>query len=207
MRTLTASVAIALAGTGVLSWRTHAFRAFTFDSVTRARLLSRPHTLPEVVFEDHLGRRFRTANLRGRPSVVTFMYTRCRTVCNYIGWEMAKLNQNLTQGTERVRLLSISLDPNEDRAGLSGYTDHFAKGRDRWLVVRVPDRGQLRELLRILGVIVIVERDGELTHNAILYITDANLRITELRDWTDLGADSRWPFVEGPSRSPEERRP
>ena len=84
---------------------------------------------PEFVLLDQDGFRFTPAELRGKVSVVTFIYATCTDTCPLLTAKMASLQKPLGAdfGT-RVRFVSITVDPQVDTpAVLKSYaTAHGA---------------------------------------------------------------------------------
>ena len=66
----------------------------------------------------------------GRPVVVNFVYTSCTTICPMSSQEFSLLQQRLGPAGERVHLVSISIDPEQDTpARLRSYAQHFHAGK------------------------------------------------------------------------------
>lgn len=62
------------------------------------------------------GERFGTADLAGRPYVVTFLYTDCPDVCLLIGQELREAFELLGERSGEVGALAVSVDPGGDTA-------------------------------------------------------------------------------------------
>ena len=62
----------------------------------------------------------------GRPVVLNFIYTSCTTICPMNSQVFEQLQDDLGSGNERVHLLSISIDPEQDTpARLRAYAAQF----------------------------------------------------------------------------------
>lgn len=69
---------------------------------------------------------------QGTPVVLTFMYTTCTTVCPEVGAGLASLQAQLGEKAERVRLVSVSLDPDNDTPkAMKEYLGRF-RARAGW---------------------------------------------------------------------------
>ena len=67
----------------------------------------------------------------GRPVVLNFVYTSCTTICPVSSQEFSLLQEKLGKAQERVHLVSISIDPEQDTpARLREYAGHFRAGKD-----------------------------------------------------------------------------
>jgi protein SCO1/2 len=65
----------------------------------------------------------------GRPVVLAFIYTTCTTVCPVTSATMAEVQARLGPASDRVHLVSITIDPEEDTpARLHEYAKTFRAG-------------------------------------------------------------------------------
>ncbi|WP_439899892.1 SCO family protein [Paraburkholderia phymatum] len=65
----------------------------------------------------------------GRPVVLTFIYTSCTTICPMISQTLEQLQNELGSERDKVHIVSISIDPEEDTpARLKAYAERFGAG-------------------------------------------------------------------------------
>jgi protein SCO1/2 len=65
----------------------------------------------------------------GRPVVLTFIYTTCTSICPVISQTLSQLQSELGVDRDKVHLMSISIDPENDTpARLHEYAAKFAAG-------------------------------------------------------------------------------
>jgi protein SCO1/2 len=65
----------------------------------------------------------------GRPVVLSFIYKSCTTICPLTSMTLADLQQRLGAGRDKVHLVSISIDPEQDTpARLREYARKFGAG-------------------------------------------------------------------------------
>ena len=65
----------------------------------------------------------------GRPVVLNFIYTSCSTICPLMSQTLAQFDHELGADRERVHLMSISIDPEQDTpARLHAYAQKFHAG-------------------------------------------------------------------------------
>ncbi|WP_179404714.1 SCO family protein [Burkholderia guangdongensis] len=65
----------------------------------------------------------------GRPVVLTFIYTTCTTICPVISQTLSALQQKLGPDRDKVHIVSISIDPENDTpARLREYAAKFGAG-------------------------------------------------------------------------------
>jgi protein SCO1/2 len=69
---------------------------------------------PDIRLADARGGTLDSATLRGRPYLVTFVYTRCPDFCPIIGSEIADALHELGPQAPRVTVLAVSVDPRHD---------------------------------------------------------------------------------------------
>lgn len=108
-------------------------------SQERSRREGADYAIPDVTLVDQDGAAFRLAAELGRPGpvVLQFIFTTCATVCPALSGTLAAAQG----GLPGVRLLSISIDPEEDTpARLAEYARRFGAGpRWRLLTGRLED--------------------------------------------------------------------
>lgn len=97
--------------------------AMTLGSVTFAVAGQQPYqrtiesyTLPDVTLVNQDGKRVRLRDLMAtdRLVVVDFIFGTCTTICPVLSAGYATLQQKLGKETEKVHLVSISIDPEND---------------------------------------------------------------------------------------------
>lgn len=65
----------------------------------------------------------------GRPVILSFIYTTCTSVCPLVSHTLAQLQGKLGADRDRVHLVSISIDPEEDTpARLAAYAKQYDAG-------------------------------------------------------------------------------
>lgn len=65
----------------------------------------------------------------GRPVVLNFIYTTCTAVCPLVSQTLSHLQRKLGSDRDRVHLVSISIDPEEDTpARLVAYANKYGAG-------------------------------------------------------------------------------
>jgi protein SCO1/2 len=141
-------------------------------------------TLPAFALVDERGQALTDASLRGHPTVVTFIFTRCPVpeFCPLVTSRFAELQRMLARDRSLPRdtqLLSITLDPAFDTPPiLEAYAR--AKGADpaRWRFAT----GEPDDVLRVARAFsVYVEKNGALLdHTLATALVDADGRVVEI---------------------------
>ncbi len=127
----------------------------------------RPPGIPPADFgvRDEAGRPLRLADLRGRPVVVTFLYTTCRDTCPLTTQQIRAALDDLGHD---VPVVAVSVDPENDtpRRARSFMLKQRMHGRMRWAL---GDAARLGRVWRAYGVAP--QRDGA-EHSASTVLLD-----------------------------------
>lgn len=122
--------------------------------------------LPEFSLLERGGESLTKSSLAGRPAVVDFVFTRCPASCPRLTARMKELEKRLPESS-RVRLLSISVDPEYDRPEvLARYAEGWGAG-ERWLFA-TGERAAIWKLIR-KGFLLPVEATPQDTASPILH--------------------------------------
>jgi protein SCO1/2 len=99
----------------------------------RAEPLPRLGALPDFSFTREDGSPWGLAQLRGRPFVANFIFTRCPTVCPAFTRRMARIQQETDHHGPGLRLVSFSVDPTYDTPErLAEYARKHGANPARW---------------------------------------------------------------------------
>ena len=131
---------------------------------------------PNFKLRDARGGAIDTRALRGRPYVVTFLYTECPDVCPLIGQELRVAFEKLGPRATEVAAVAVSVDPEGDTA------EAVRTWLDRQ---RLPDNfrygiGSERELKPVWDsyyAAAQIPGDPESTHSASIWLIDGRGRI------------------------------
>jgi protein SCO1/2 len=186
-RTAGASAVICLVG-GALVWcGTDGFRALTSEQARRLAVAASPRAIPRVDLEDQDGRPFALDSYRGRPLLVDFVYTRCRSVCPLLSDAFQRVDRvaqstSAADGDERLQLVSITFDSLDTPADLRAYAKHYSADGRAWRFARVREPRELESLLRAFQVVVIPDGRGDFQHNAAFHVLNAEGRLARVLD-------------------------
>ena len=148
--------------------------AVTDDSTSGPRrfegsMLPKGLKAPDFALRDEEGRRVRMADFRGRPAVVTFLYTNCRDTCpaqaQVIKGAFAELGHDLPA-------VAVAVDPPRDTA--ASAQRFLAKQRmQKRLRFALGSRDQLRPVWNGFGV---QPQRANMEHTGRLVLVDARGR-------------------------------
>ena len=153
------------------------------DAPTGARLRE-GDALPPFQLTNENGEPVTAETFRGRPFVVTFIFTRCPipNFCPLMNRNFAQLQEAIRTGSgalAKTRLLSISFDPEFDKPAV---LKEAAKAEDAdpaiWTFA-TGEKPQIEQLTRSFAVTVQPE-SGTLSHSLATALIDANGRIVEI---------------------------
>ena len=206
LRTVLASAAVALLGWLSASWLTEGFDVFTAEGARRRAVATVPVPVPHATLlgtgiegikgvkgvNDINGESLHSLlAVPGRVTIVSFIYTRCPSVCKALGSSFQQLQAAVSAPAlhSGIQLLSISFDPaNDDMAQLHRYAMLWRADPRHWHVAAVPDAAQLQALLKAWQVVVVPDGLGGYEHNSALLVVDAGGRLVRIFDDSDSGA-------------------
>jgi len=173
--TLVSALLMVWLGVSTLSWATNAFTVWTAEDARRISVLSDSSNLSNDLLLSHKEEKRRIIDDQKEFVVLDFIYTRCPTVCNTLGFKFQQLqNQVINRGLDKhVEILSISFDPNHDSpTALARYLALHKADDTVWSALVPVSNSALEELKRRFGVVVINDEFGGFTHNAAIYVIE-----------------------------------
>ena len=126
----------------------------------------RPPGIPPAGFglRDENGRMVRLSDLRGRPAIVTFLYTTCRDTCPLT---TQQIRQALDDLGHDVPVIAVSVDPANDTAqrARAFALKQGMTGRMRWVL---GTSAQLQRIWRAYGVAPQTTREDHSASTVVL---------------------------------------
>ena len=71
---------------------------------------------PDFLLKDQFGNSISLAQFKGKPVVLTFLYTHCPDVCPLTAEKLHTTMQSLGNNAQQVAVLAVSMDPKGDTA-------------------------------------------------------------------------------------------
>jgi protein SCO1 len=87
---------------------------------------------PGFQLKDQLGNSITLAQFKGKPVVLTFLYTHCPDVCPLTAEKLHATMQSLGQNAQQVAVLAVSMDPKGDTAAAAQNFSKVHKMGDYW---------------------------------------------------------------------------
>jgi protein SCO1/2 len=78
---------------------------------------------PDFLLKDQYGKTISLSQFKGKPVVLTFLYTHCPDVCPLTAEKIHTTMQSLGSGAQNVAVVAVSMDPKGDTAAT---TQNFA---------------------------------------------------------------------------------
>src|SRR5699024_6459517 len=127
-RRIIAIVLVLVFGVGLFYFGTDGFRAFTAETARVNALVEEQPVLPDVVLEDSKYREYDFSEFAGKYVMMTFVYTRCTTVCPQLEMNLQEVYEAIPAAYlgEDIVFLTVSFDPERDTPEiLDTYRTYF----------------------------------------------------------------------------------
>ena len=138
--------------------------------------------VPDFTLTTQAGKPLSRADLRGKVVLVGFIFTTCNGSCPATTARMSQVQQELkTHGlADRVRLLSISLDPTRDKPEvLRNYMRLYDAAPDNWdFLTGEPDA--VAKVVAAWGMWAKPAPNGQLDHPSRIFLVDPHGRVREI---------------------------
>ncbi|MBI3466307.1 MAG: SCO family protein [Planctomycetes bacterium] len=170
------------------------FAAACVDGPTKAESrLAVIRTAPNFTLTNQDGSTTRLSDLKGKVLLVSFIFTTCNGTCPATTHRMDQVQRELkSRGLlrdDRVRFLSISLDPGRDTPEvLRRYMQLYAVDATNWSFL-TGSPSEVEQVLAAWGMWVRPTANGQLDHPSRIFLVDAQGRVREIYNLTFLKPD------------------
>ncbi len=125
---------------------------------------------------DQFGKQVALSDFKGKPVVLTFLYTHCPDVCPLTAEKLHTVMQNLGSNTQKVAVLAVSLDPKGDTSA-SVLNFSQAHGMLNYWHYLMGTQAQLSPVWTFYGLSAMpvtptTTSSGTISHNTALYVID-----------------------------------
>ncbi len=128
-------------------------------------------------FTDQDGHALQWHDLRGRPQLVSMLYTNCHLMCPLIVENAKGVQKQLTPAQrEKLGIAMLSLDPARDTPAVMADMAERHRVGDGWRFLQ-PDADDVPALANVLDVRYRFREDGSINHTSALVLLDADGRI------------------------------
>ncbi|WP_419465905.1 SCO family protein [Bacillus spongiae] len=143
---------------------------------------------------DQNGEPFELADLKGKVTLVDFIFTNCETVCPPMTFNMSKIQRMLAdEGVTDYQIASFSVDPERDTPEvLKEYIAQYEANEDNWFLLTGYDQKWISQLAaESFSTIVFDEPDSDqVTHSVRFYLVDQNGTVVKSYFGTKTSADA-----------------
>ena len=137
---------------------------------------------PDFQLKDQLGNSITLAQFKGKPVVLTFLYTHCPDVCPLTAEKLHATMQSLGQNAQQVAVLAVSMDPKGDTAAAAQNFSNVHKMGDYWHFLL----GAHDELAPVWASYSVdaqaATSSGTVSHSSAIYVIDKQGRERVLLD-------------------------
>jgi protein SCO1/2 len=137
---------------------------------------------PDFQLKDQLGNSISLAQFKGKPVVLTFLYTHCPDVCPLTAEKLHATMQSLGQNAQQVAVLAVSMDPKGDTTVAAQNFSKVHKMGDYWHFLL----GAHDELAPVWASYSVdaqaATSSGTVSHSSAIYVIDKQGRERVLLD-------------------------
>jgi protein SCO1/2 len=140
---------------------------------------------PDFHLTDQFGKPISLSQFRGKPVVVTFLYTHCPTVCPLTADKLHTVMQQLGSAAQRVAVLAVSVDPTGDTraSALTFSNTHQMTAYWHFLIGTHAALAPVWQAYSIDAEAATANSSsGSVTHTTVLYVLDKQGRERVLLD-------------------------
>jgi len=138
---------------------------------------------PDVDLIDHASKTVRSADLKGKVFLVSFIFTTCSGSCPATTHRMAKIHDTLQErhsSEQGVHLVSITLDPERDTPErLAGYMRLYEIDGKNWSFL-TGSTANVMKTISAWGMWARPAANGQLDHPSRVFLVDRRGRIREI---------------------------
>lgn len=103
--------------------------------------------LPDIILVDSKGREFNLHSLKGKPIILSPIYTNCTSACPIITDSLLKVIPTLGKPGEDFWVLSFTFDPSDRQENIRAFQEKYGLDGEGWKVARAKTREDLFKLL------------------------------------------------------------
>ena len=118
------------------------------------------------------GNEFQLKDLRGKPALVTMVYTKCQYTCPMIVTKLKTIEKAIA-GNPDLTIVLVSFDQKNDTPQtLKNFMREEGLDERRWIVLAGKNSGSIRELAALLDISYKVEKNGDYSHSNVIALLD-----------------------------------
>jgi protein SCO1/2 len=151
---------------------------------------------PDFQLENWDGKQVASKDLEGKVRLVYFFYSNCPDVCLPTSITLSKVQDELkSKGLlgSKADIVSITIDPKRDTpAVLKEFGSRFHADANAWKFLIANDEKQALDLAEKFGVMVVKDKDGNLSHSNPIILVDPKGTVRSYYDPSDPKIDANY---------------
>ncbi len=133
--------------------------------------------VPDVVLIDSYGNKFNLHDLRGKPVILSPIYTHCTSACPIITQSLQKTIPLMGTPGEDFYILSLTFDPKDAVEDLKRFRKKHNINSEGWKVVLVENKSDLFKLLDAIDFRFATLPNREFVHPNLIVFLDKDMVI------------------------------
>ncbi len=133
--------------------------------------------VPDVTLTDSEGREFRLYELKGKPVILSPIYTNCTSACPIITESLKRTVKLLGKPGKDFYILTLTFDPKDTVEDLKKFKEKHKLNGEGWKVVLVKDKSELFKLLDAIDFRFATLPNRVFVHPNLIVFLDRNMII------------------------------
>ncbi|RLJ71285.1 protein SCO1/2 [Hydrogenivirga caldilitoris] len=133
--------------------------------------------VPDVLLVDSEGTEFNLYSLRGKPVIISPVYTHCTSACPIITESLKKVIKLFGEVGKDFYILTLTFDPQDTVPDLKSFAEKHGLNYKGWKVVLVRDRTQLFKLLDAIDFRFATLPNRDFVHPNLIVFLDKDMVI------------------------------
>lgn len=186
IKTSCACIVICIAAITAFAAITRNFQTVTSETARHIDLQKSPEPLPDILLVDSHGSALSLSQIghsnvvNQQVTLITFVYTRCRTICRTTALDQMSLDKLIRkyEASHHIRLLTLSFDQAHDTSAvMKRYASALGADDRSWKFATLARGSDLKTLLDVFGITVLPDGMGGYVHNSAIFLVDRQGRL------------------------------
>jgi len=126
---------------------------------------------PDFRLSDQFGKPISLSQFKGKPVILTFLYTHCKDICPLTAEKLHMVMQDLGPDAQRVAVVAVSTDPKGDTTAAALAFSRVHRMVDYWHFLTGP-QDALSPIWSAYSIYAQPESGSSVAHSTGLYVID-----------------------------------
>lgn len=126
---------------------------------------------PDFRLSDQFGKPISLSQFKGKPVILTFLYTHCKDICPLTAEKLHMVMQDLGPDAQRVAVVAVSTDPKGDTTAAALAFSRVHRMLDYWHFLTGPQNA-LSPIWSAYSIYAQPESGSSVAHSTGLYVID-----------------------------------